>query len=184
MARAVMPVTLRWLAGQHLPVLVACAAVAIASPTRAPAKDPAFRIEISVVAGSVQCTRAAGCGFMAHTVVQNNSANAVAITVWTQSGWSWVSDSAGIVPDISAAKNIPTTIHLKPGERYPSTVRLWCSMQATPPTFRLGFVPDAERPASGIPGIETSKDVAWSHPIDIPHACRVDRTGRRSAHQQ
>lgn len=172
-----MPLTLTAIAKQCvLAVLAVCVATTIPSPASASAGVPLLRVVISIHARSLHCIPdGKWCSFVANTIVQNIGAAATVITVWTQPGWSWESDDADIYPDISAAKNVPSSIVLVPGEKYSSRVDLACQRrQSSPHVLKLGFLPNAERPASGMPGIKANKEIAWSNAVDVPHACFVD----------
>lgn len=182
MACSHMPLRLPALAKQcALAVLAVCVATTIPSPTSAAAGVPLLRAVISIHAPSLHCTPdGKWCSFVANTIVQNMGAAATTITVWTQPGWSWVSDDADIYPDISALKSAPSSIVLAPGEKYASRVDLACQRrQSSPHVFKLGFLPNAERPASGIPGIKANRGIAWSNSVDVPRACFVDHWRRQ-----
>ena len=170
-----MPLTLPVLAKQ---CALAALAVAWLQPAQLgipPAGVPLLRAVISIHARSLHCTTdGKWCSFVAKTIVQNMGAAATAITVWAQPGWSWASDAADIYPDISAAQNVPSSVVLEPGETYSSRVDLACRRwESSPAVFKLGFLPNTKRPASGIPGIKTSKEIVWSNSVEVPHACYV-----------
>lgn len=158
-----------------LVVLAICVITASASPVNASARASSLRVAISIRPASLHCTADSGwCSFVANTLVQNTGVATTVITVWTQPGWSWVSDDAGITPDIDALKNAPSRIELEPGEKYSSLVDLGClRRQSIQHVFKLGFLPNAERPASGLPGIKISRKIAWSNQADVPRACYV-----------
>lgn len=128
-------------------------------------------------------------GIWVQTKVSNNGTRSRAITEWSQAGWSWVSDNPAVTPDISAAQNFPITVRLTPGWAYRSRVLVHCDQRSRRPLrFRLGFVPRARRPASGIPGIRKTRDIIWSNPVTLRRAalarCLTNRLGAENSESQ
>lgn len=98
--------------------------------------------------------------------LRNISNKKISIIVWTQYGWSWVSDNPAVSPGIEALNNFPRTVTLGPGQEYRADVEMHADMRIHKPVrFHLGFVPNADRPVSLIPGIKKHKDVIWSNPV-------------------
>ncbi len=106
--------------------------------------------------------------FYLETKITNIGATEQEIVVWTQQGWSWMSDTAAVTPGIEALKNVPTRVTLKPNERYNGRVEMFSNSQKTRPvTFRSGFFPQAARPIFGQPGMEKSEGIIWSNPVKL-----------------
>jgi hypothetical protein len=85
--------------------------------------------------------------FYADVTVKNVSTSSQPITLWTNPGWSWVTDSNDVATSQEAAENLPTRIMLKPDEVYKSRLEMAADPKGTrPTTFRLGFLANANRP--------------------------------------
>lgn len=110
-----------------------------------------FKVEISIDAASVRAQAYFRTGrFYVNSTVTNVSARKQVIAVWTQYGWSWLSDRPQIVsPGIEALKNLQSHIALKSGQSHSGKIEMW-SRRGSPRavSFRLGFVRSVERPIS------------------------------------
>lgn len=103
-------------------------------------------------------------GFYVDVAVKNVSPSSRAITVWTNPGWSWVSDSKDVTTSQEAAQNSPSRITLKPGEAYKGRLEMAADPKGTRPiTFRLGFLPDAGRPTMD----DHDPALIWSTPVTL-----------------
>ena len=138
---------------------------AVLSSSSGHATSPVLLVRISINQDSLSKDFYRNSGtFWIDTRVKNLNSQNQTITVWTQSGWSWISDNPAIFPGIEALKNSPTKILLKPGEDYRSGVEAHSDRRKIKPiTFRLGFVPNTDLPAMGVKGIEKRGDVVWQY---------------------
>ncbi len=105
--------------------------------------------------------------FFVDTFVTNITDKDQDVTVWTQTGWSWLSNNPNFSPGIEALKNSPKKITLKPGQNLHRQVEIWTGehlKNASNNKFKLGFVASATRPVSGIadPKDLDPNDVYWS----------------------
>jgi hypothetical protein len=128
-----------------------------------------FTIDLSIVTDSLhkEMFRRNG-GFLVYAKIANVSGENQTITVWTQPGWSWVSDNPVIDPDISALKNVPKTRVLQPGEVYGEDVWLYFYPRTQKSvTFRLGFFPRARLPISGRPDAIPRDQIFWSNAVTL-----------------
>jgi len=146
-----------------------CAIFILSAVAASAGAAPAFQVEIAINEPSVKTDFYKKMGeFFVDTHVTNISDSTQSITVWTQPGWSWVSDTPSITPGTEALKNVPSFVTLKPGQDYKSGAEMFADLHAKRPvTFRLGFVPNTKLPASGIPGREKDKDIIWSNPVTL-----------------
>ena len=128
-----------------------------------------FKVEISINDNSLKTDFYKKVGlFYIDTKITNISATDQAIIVWTQQGWSWISDNLEVTPGIEAAQNVLTRVTLKPNEKYKGRVEMFSNSQKTRPVaFRLGFFPQATRPISGQPGMEKSEGIIWSNTVRL-----------------
>lgn len=130
-----------------------------------------FKVQISIVRSSLRGTTAFRKygGFFVDTTVVNTGTHDEHITVWTQYGWSWLSNNPDIHPGIEAAKNYSRKIVLMPGQTYSRWVEVWTSRKSDKPvTFRLGFVPNATLPVSGnTKRIDGWGGVYWSNSVTL-----------------
>lgn len=130
-----------------------------------------FKIEISVNQESLKSDLYKKWGqFRVDTNIRNTSDAEQEIVVWTQQGWSWVSDNPDIVPGTEAAQNADAKIELKPGEEYAGSVDLFCDPNKDRPlTFRLGYSPKTERPVSDQSGFGSveAKVILWSNAVAL-----------------
>jgi hypothetical protein len=130
-----------------------------------------FEIAISVNGDSLKTEMYKKWGeFFVDTKIKNISDADQEIVVWTQQGWSWVSDNPDVAPGTEAAKNIPAKIELKPGEEYAGAVELFCDPNKNKPlTFRLGFTPKAETPVSDEAGFASAQNkvILWSNAVAL-----------------
>ena len=143
-----------------------CAAASLGSDYTA---SRAFSVRISINKDSINGAFYENTGtFWVDTAVKDLSSQDRTITIWTQHGWSWISDNPTISPGTEALNNFPTKILLNPGEEYKSRVEIHSDRRkAKPIIFRLGFVPNVDRPAFGVKGIEKREDVVWSNPVRL-----------------
>lgn len=132
---------------------------------------PVFSVEVSFRQDSLKTEFFRKTGiFFVDTKIKNISNQNQNIIIWTQQGWSWVSDNPAVAPGIEALKNYPVNITLKPGEEYNGGVEMWLNSrrQMGPVTFRQGFVPRAGVPISANPKlIEKSGGVFWSNAVTL-----------------
>jgi hypothetical protein len=130
-----------------------------------------FKVEISIHEASLKTDLYREWGeFFVDTKVENISNEDQNIIVWTQQGWSWISDNFGVVPGTEAANNSASKINLRPGQEYAGAVEIFFDPHKTKPvTFRLGFFPRAELPISGQPGFASlhSNEIVWSNPVTL-----------------
>lgn len=106
----------------------------------------AFSVHISIIKKSLneEYYRKTST-FWIEAVIKNISHQREIITIWTQSGWSWISDNGNIIPATEALQNVSTKITLKPGELYNTKVDLHSIPHKKKPIiFRLGFVPNTK----------------------------------------
>jgi len=100
--------------------------------------------------------------------ITNVSGEEQTIIVWTQPGWSWVSDNPAVQPDTAALKNYPVTHVLQPGKVYSEGVGLWLSPRTQKPvTFRLGFFARPELPVSERPDAVPQDQLSWSNAVTL-----------------
>jgi hypothetical protein len=128
-----------------------------------------FSIQISIVKDSLQTEMFRRNGyFVIYADITNVSGENQTIIVWTQPGWSWLSDSPVIDPDTDALKNYPTTHVLQPGEVYSERVGLFLSPRIQKPvTFRLAFFARAELPISDRPDAIPEDQISWSNAVTL-----------------
>jgi hypothetical protein len=128
------------------------------------ASSAAFKVEASIDKNSLQKSR--GC-FLVNTKITNSGYHDEGIVVWTNYAWSWVTDNAEITLNTSAAQNVSSHITLKPNQNYTAKLNV-CSTAAhdKPITFRVGFVPRAELPASG-QEVEKWSGIFWSNAVTL-----------------
>lgn len=151
-----------------------CIAICLMIPAaRSSATYPAsqsarFKISISIDRRSLTTDFYRSTGrFYVDTKIRNISSMDQTITVWTNFGWSWVSDQPDISPGIEALKNYPRLVTLKPRQEYQSRIEMISARHSRKPiTFRLGLVPDALKPVSA--NRQDYKDVTWSNPVVFP----------------
>jgi hypothetical protein len=128
------------------------------------ATETPFKVEIFVDKASLKGDfyKSHG-GYFVDTKVTNIGDSDQKITIWTQYGWSWLSDNPVLNPGIEALKNFPTTRVLKPGQDYSAKVEIWSDpgKKSGAVTFRLGFVPNTELPASS----RKELDPKWGGPF-------------------
>ena len=138
----------------------------ISHPVRADGSgDKRFAVHASIVAESLGSSDYPKGMFLAETTVTNVSGIDQEIVVWTQYGWSWLSNNKAVQPGIEATKNYPTRSVLSPGQKYVAKVELSANPRSRRPlTFRLGFCPTPEGPISGMRNA-TSQVVAWSNDV-------------------
>jgi hypothetical protein len=104
--------------------------------------------------------------FYADVTVKNVSPSSQIITVWTNAGWSWVTDSKGVVTSQEAAQNFAFPVRLKPGEVYNGRLEMAADPTDTRPiTFRLGFISNANRPTMD----DQDPALIWSNPVSLPN---------------
>jgi hypothetical protein len=127
--------------------------------------SPAFAIEISIDNNSLNTEFYNKTGtFFLDAKVKNISDTNQEIIVWTQYGWSWISDRSEIRPGIEAKKNYPSHITLKPGLEYSRAIEMHSDPQRTGSvTFQLGFYPRAEFPISTNRDKVKREDIVWSN---------------------
>lgn len=102
--------------------------------------------------------------FYADVTVKNISAMPKSITVWTNPGWSWVTNSKDVTTSQEAAKNFPTHIMIKPDEVYKTRLEMAVAPKGTrPTTFRLGFLPNTDRPTMDA----HDQALIWSNSITL-----------------
>jgi hypothetical protein len=102
--------------------------------------------------------------FYAKVTVRNISGTPKVITVWGNPGWSWVTDSMDVVTSQEALQNSRESITLNPGEIYRSSIEMATDRKGKRPIiFRLGFIPDAEKP------LQDARDpaISWSKSISL-----------------
>jgi len=128
--------------------------------------DKRFTVHAWIVRGSLDSTDYQKRGmFWAETTVTNVSGINQKIVVWSQYGWSWLSNNEAVQPGIEAAQNIATRSVLRPGQKYVAKVELFANPRFRRPlTFRLGFYPTPERPISGMKSA-TNQIVSWSDDV-------------------
>lgn len=138
---------------------------------QAKGSDAVFKIEISVNQDSLKSDTYKKWGeFLVATKIRNISGVDQEIVVWTQQGWSWVSDNPDVVPGTEAAQNADTKIELKPGQEYAGAVQLICDPNKNRPlTFRLGLTPKTEMPVSDQSGFGSAqaKVILWSNAVAL-----------------
>lgn len=104
--------------------------------------------------------------FYVDVSVENVSPSPQTIKVWTNAGWSWVTDSKDVVISQEALQNVPSLINLKPGDVYRGRVEMAAGPMAPRPiTFRLGFLPDASHPAMD----DHEPAIIWSNLISLTY---------------
>jgi len=158
-------------AGAAFGFLVCAAVAGWCQGPAAKGGEGVFKIEISVKEDSLKTDRYKKWGeFMVEMKIKNISDAEQEIVVWTQQGWSWVSDNPDVLPGTEADKNIPAKIDLKPGEEFEGALELFCDPNKSRPlTFRLGFAPKSESPGtdqSGF-GAEQAKVILWSNAVAL-----------------
>lgn len=128
-----------------------------------------FSIQISIVQDSLQQEWFRRNGYFAIDAnITSVSGEKQTIIVWTQPGWSWLSDSPVIQPAIDAIKNYPTTHVLQPGEVFRERVGLSLSPGIKKPvTFRLGFFAKPDFPVSGRPDAIPQDQISWSNAVTL-----------------
>jgi hypothetical protein len=128
----------------------------------------AFKVEISVQEDSLKTDRYKQWGeFSVATKIKNTSDADQEIVVWTQQGWSWISDNPDVAPGTEAAKNVPSKIALKPGEEFEGAVEMICDPNKNRPlTFRLGFSPKTDADQSGFGSVQ-AKVILWSNAVAL-----------------
>lgn len=134
---------------------------------RGTSSSPACAVEISIDQNSLKSTFYNKTGrFYIDANVKNISNTNQEIIVWTQYGWSWISDRSDISPGIEAKKNSPKSIILKPGQEYISGIEMHSDPRRTGSlTFRLGFYPRAAFPVSTNMDKVKREDIIWSNPV-------------------
>jgi hypothetical protein len=153
----------------RLAVGVIAAALLAFMPSIAGADGPEekrFTVHASIVRESLNSSDYQKRGmFWAETTVTNVSGTDQKLVVWTQYGWSWLSNNEAVQPGIEALKNVAAVSVLRPGQKYVARVELFAKLRSRRPlTFRLGFYPTPERPISGIQN--AAKQVySWSGDI-------------------
>lgn len=126
-----------------------------------------FKVEIAINAASLanELYRTTHL-FLVDTKVTNISHRTQEIVAWTNYGWSWLSSSPEVGPEISTLSNGPSRIVLRPGESYARTVGMGSS-SLRPVTFRLGFVPKTEDPASARLNPADNGEIFWSNYVTL-----------------
>ena len=130
-----------------------------------------FRVHVSINEASLKTDLYRRRGvFFVDTTVTNISSKDQRIIVWTQQGWSWLSNNANITPGTEATQNNATKITLKPAQAYKGYVEMFIFPHKTKPiTFRLGFFPNAEIPISDQPGFASlhRSEIVWSDVVTL-----------------
>ena len=128
-----------------------------------------FSIELSIEKDSLQKELFHRLGdFVVDAKITNISGRQQAIVIWTQPGWSWLSDNSVINPDTTATKNYPVRHVLRPGEVYSERLGLVLYPRTqTPTTFRLGFFATPEFPISDNPNAIPQDQVSWSNAVTL-----------------
>lgn len=144
-----------------LPCLLSMATVHGHPAPPAQQPDP-FTVKASV---SQSPLYRANVRFDVDVTIRNRSAVDQVITVWTQFGWSWISDNPAVEPDISAIQNVPTKIILKPQQAFSGSFEVVSTQPRGPITFRLGFVPNASKPEST--AAAPPLNVTWSNTVTV-----------------
>lgn len=141
----------------------------VMSPSCATSKAR-FRVEISINQASLKTDRFKKHGaFIVDTKVVNTSGHIQRISVWTQYGWSWLSNNKLLSPGIEAAMNSMKQVVLKPNQEYRASVEMWASRKlAGTVRFRLGFVPNTLLPAStNRAQVKNWGGVFWSNAVRL-----------------
>jgi hypothetical protein len=113
--------------------------------------------------------------FYADVSVRNVSGLPQKITVWTNPSWSWVTDSKKVTTSQEAAQNVPSIVMLKPGEIYKSSIEMTTNPNGKRPiTFRLGFIPNAKRPAQNT----QDPKLIWSNLVMLAQVATTKRASR------
>lgn len=125
-----------------------------------------FTVRASIVPDSLDSSDYQKRGmFWAETTVTNVSGINQEVVVWTQYGWSWLSNNEAVQPGIEATQNIATRSVLRPGQKYVARLELFASPRSRRPlTFRLGFYPTPERPIAGLKSA-INQGVFWSEDV-------------------
>lgn len=165
MARKTLVIATRVLAGIVLSLTMSARGSSAGHPARH-AEPYQIKIAIDRESLATEFYKSAG-RFYVDATIRNISSTNQTITVWTNFGWSWVSDQPDIGPGTEALQNFPRQIVLKPRQAYRAPIEMISERHSKiPVTFRLGFVPDASRPASM--NRQDYKDVAWSNFVTLP----------------
>jgi hypothetical protein len=105
--------------------------------------------------------------FVIHTKISNTSNEVQALQVWSCSyDQSWTSNHPRVyIYLVPCDKNLPSSIHLKPGEAYERELSVNVllaakELQQESLTFRLGFKPWIDPPVKSLPFI-------WSNAITV-----------------
>jgi hypothetical protein len=86
-----------------------------------------------------------------------------------------VTDSKKVTTSQEAAQNIPSIVTLKPGEIYKSSIEMITDPNGKRPiTFRLGFIPNAKRPAQNAQGPK----LIWSNPVMLAEVAKTKPAAR------
>lgn len=144
-------------------------AVAFACAQQSTNQKGPFAVELSIARDSLHKDLFRRRGdFRVQARITNISAEKQTITVWTQRGWSWLSDSPVIHPDTNANQNLSETRVLRPGEIYSEDVRVhfYPRIQKSV-TFRFGFFPRARLPISGRPDAIPRDQIFWSNAVTL-----------------
>lgn len=144
-------------------------AVSLGSAQQSSDQRRPFAIEVSIVRDSLhkELFRRDG-SFLVDAKITNVSGEKQTITIWTQAGWSWLSDSPVIHPDTNANQNVSGTRVLQPGEVYSERVGiLFYPRSRKSVTFRLGFFSSATLPISGRPDALPRDQLSWSNAVTL-----------------
>jgi len=147
--------------------LVACVAP-LAPSVEKSSSDVAspFKVEIAIKADSLRNDLYHQHGLFQVDAKSHTGEADQTVVVWTQSGWSWLSDNPAIFPEIAAQQNVTFRVNLKPAEVHREPVEMGFGLRkSTPVTFRLGFCPKAESPISGQPNLAGTHhdEITWSN---------------------
>ena len=158
--------------------LVACVAP-LAPRVEKSSSDVAspFKVEIAIKADSLRNDLYHQHGMFQRDAKSHTGDADQTVVVWTQSGWSWLSDNPAIFPEIAAPQNVTFRVNLKPCRGAQEACGDGLDLhKSTPVTFRLGFYPKAELPISGQPNLAGTHhdEITWNN---------VGATNRRTAMQ-
>jgi hypothetical protein len=123
-----------------------------------------FKVEVSIDRSSFD--KNSTC-FLVDARVTNDGNRDEQVISWTNQAWSWVSGTPSIVLNTSAKQNLATRMKLLPKQSHAVKVPICRALAAKPATFRLGFVPRAEAPASGQADLKKWGGVFWSNVVSL-----------------
>lgn len=143
-------------------VVFALASVTSLGQTAHEQKNP-IAVELSILMASLHKGNG---GLLVQAHITNISQENQTIIVWTQTGWSWLSDNPLIHPATDAKQNVPWKQLLKPGEVFTENVILYLYPRSPMPvTFRLGFFRAAQFPISDQPNSIPRDQIVWSNAV-------------------